>query len=143
MNSIASIVIGVLVLLNAYRIKCHPETTHIRKPFRISSLWRREPFSMRGWKSKYYDDLTENPELHWLYFVNNLVTGSLFILSGVLAYFLGIDAAYFMLIAGVVSLLMFMIGRQRITGEVEVAKWVFLAVVLVLFILAYFLGLQT
>ena len=95
---------------------------------------------MRGWRSKYYDDLTENPELHWLYFINNLVTGILFILSGVLGYFLGIDAACFMLIAGVVSLLMFMVGRQRITGEVEVAKWVFLAVVLVLALAAYFVN---
>ena len=83
--------------------------------------------------------MVENPELQWLYFINYLVTGILFIISGVLAYFLGLDATIFMLVAGAVSVVLFMIGRQRITGEVEVWKWVLFAVVVIGLLLLYFL----
>ena len=69
------------------------------------------------------------------------MTGILFIISGVLAYFLGLDATTFMLIAGTVSVVLFVIGRQRITGEVEVWKWVFLAVVIVCIVVGCFLDL--
>ena len=139
MNNIFSIVIGIALILNAYSIKFHPERKRIRKPFRLVSLWRREPFSQKGWKSKYYDDLVENPDLQWLYFINYLVSGILFVLSGVLAYFLGLDATTFMLVAGAVSVVLFMVGRQRITGEVEVWKWVLLAVVIICIVIAYFM----
>ncbi len=142
MSNFLSIVIGVFAILNAYIIKYHPEKKRIRKPFRLVSLWKREPFSQKGWTSKYYDDLTENPELQWLYFINYLVTGILFILSGLLAYFLGVDATTFMLVAGAVSVILFMIGRQRITGEIEVGKWVLVVVVIVCVIVAYFIDLK-
>ena len=138
-SSIISIVIGVFAILYAFSIRYFPEKTRIRKPFRLFSLWNREPFSKKGWKSKYYDDLVENPELQWLYFINYLVTGILFIISGVLAYFLGLDATTFMLVAGAVSVVLFMIGRQRITGEVEVWKWVLYAAVVIGLLLLYFL----
>lgn len=143
MSGIISIVIGVFAILYAFSIWYFPEKTRIRKPFRIFSLWNREPFSKKGWKSKYYDDLAENPDLQWLYFINYLVTGVLFILSGVLAYFLGVDATTFMLISGAVSVVLFMIGRQRITGEVEVGKWVLLAVVMVCIVIAYFMDIKS
>lgn len=143
MSGIISIVIGVFAILYAFSIRYFPEKRRIRKPFRIVSIWRREPFSPKGWKSKYYDDLAENPDLQWLYFINYLVTGILFILSGVLAYFLGVDATTFMLIAGAVSVVLFMIGRQRITGEVEVGKWVLLAVVMVCIVIAYFMDIKS
>jgi hypothetical protein len=136
---ISSVVVGVLLVLYAFSIRYFPEKTRIRKPFRIFSLWNREPFSKKGWKSKYYDDLAENPELQWLYFINYLVTGVLFILSGILAYFLGVDATTFMLIAGAVSVVLFMIGRQRITGEVEVGKWVLIGIVVVGLIASLFI----
>ena len=142
MSNFLSIVIGVFAILNAYIIKYHSEKKRIRKPFRLVSLWKREPFSQKGWTSKYYDDLTENPELQWLYFINYLVTGILFILSGLLAYFLGVDATTFMLVAGAVSVILFMIGRQRITGEIEVGKWVLVVVVIVCVIVAYFIDLK-
>ena len=138
-SSIISIVIGVFAILYAFSIRYFPEKTRIRKPFRLFSIWNREPFSKKGWKSKYYEDLVENTELQWLYFINYLVTGILFILSGLLAYFLGMDASTFMLVAGAVSVVLFMIGRQRITGEVEVWKWVLMAVVVIGFLLIYFL----
>ena len=139
MSGLISIVIGVFAILYAFSIRYLPEKTRIRKPFRLFSIWNREPFSKKGWKSKYYEDLVENPELQWLYFINYLVTGILFILSGLLAYFLGMDASTFMLVAGAVSVVLFMIGRQRITGEVEVWKWVVLAVVVIGLLLLYFL----
>ena len=135
-----SIVIGIFTILYAYVIKYHPEKKRIRKPFRIVSLWRREPFSSKGWKSKYYDDLTENPDLQWLYFINYLVTGILFILSGLLAYFLGIDAAYFILVVTAISVVLFTIGRQRITGEVEIGKWVLIGLVVVGLVVSCFIG---
>ena len=138
-SRIISIVIGVFAILYAFSIRYFPEKTRIRKPFRLFSIWNREPFSKKGWKSKYYEDLVENPELQWLYFINYLVTGILFIISGVLAYFLGLDATIFMLVAGAVSVVLFMIGRQRITGEVEVWKWVLFAVVVIGLLLLYFL----
>ena len=141
MSGLISIVIGVFAILYAFSIRYFPEKTRIRKPFRLFSLWNREPFSKKGWKSKYYDDLVENPELQWLYFINYLVTGILFILSGLLAYFLGVEASIFMLVSGAVSVVLFMIGRQRITGEVEVGKWVFLAVVIVCIVVGCFLDL--
>lgn len=138
-SSIISIVIGVFAILYAFSIRYFPEKTRIRKPFRFFSIWNREPFSPKGWKSKYYDDLVENPDLQWLYFINYLVSGILFIISGVLAYFLGLDATTFMLVAGAISVVLFMVGRQRITGEVEVWKWVLMAVVVIGFLLIYFL----
>ena len=138
-SSIISIVIGVFAILYAFSIRYFPEKTRIRKPFRLFSLWNREPFSKKGWKSKYYEDLVENPELQWLYFINYLVTGILFIISGVLAYFLGLDATTFMLVSGAISVVLFMIGRQRITGEVEVWKWVLFAVVVIGLLLLCFL----
>ena len=141
MSGLISIVIGVFAILYAFSIRYFPEKTRIRKPFRLFSLWNRESFSKKGWKSKYYDDLVENPELQWLYFINYLVTGILFILSGLLAYFLGVEASIFMLVSGAVSVVLFMIGRQRITGEVEVGKWVFLAVVIVCIVVGCFLDL--
>lgn len=139
MSGLISIVIGVFAILYAFSIRYFPEKTRIRKPFRLFSIWNREPFSKKGWKSKYYEDLAENPELQWLYFINYLVTGILFILSGLLAYFLGMDASTFMLVAGAVSVVLFMIGRQRITGEVEVWKWVLFAAVVIGLLLLYFL----
>lgn len=143
MSGLISIVIGVFAILYAFSIRYFPEKTRIRKPFRLFSIWNREPFSKKGWKSKYYEDLVENTELQWLYFINYLVTGILFILSGVLAYFLGVDATTFMLISGAVSVVLFMIGRQRITGEVEVGKWVLLAVVMVCIVIAYFMDIKS
>lgn len=143
MSNLISIIIGIVLILNAFRIRYIPDRVRIRKPFRLVSLWNREPFSAKGWKSKYYDDLVKNPELQWLYFINYLVTGILFILSGLLAYFLGMDASTFMLVAGVISVVLFMIGRQRITGEVEVWKWVLLAVVIVCILVAYFMELKS
>ena len=139
MSGIFSIVIGVCLILYAFGIRHFPERIRIRKPFRLFSIWNREPFSSKGWKSKYYEDLVENPDLQWLYFINYLASGILFILSGVLAYFLGLDATTFMLVAGAVSVVLFMIGRQRITGEVEVWKWVLLALVIVCIVIAYFM----
>lgn len=139
MSSLVSIVIGVFAILYAYVIKYHPEKKRIRKPFRLVSLWRREPFSSKGWKSRYYEDLTENPDLQWLYFINYLVTGILFILSGLLAYFLGVDAELFMLVVIAISVVLFTIGRQRITGEVEIGKWVLISLVVVGFIASLFI----
>lgn len=139
MSGIISIVIGVFAILYAFIIRCFPEKTRIRKPFRLFSIWNREPFSKKGWKSKYYEDLVENPELQWLYFINYLVTGILFILSGLLAYFLGVEASIFMLVSGAVSVVLFMIGRQRITGEVEVGKWVLIGLVVVGLIASLFI----
>ena len=139
MSSIVSIVIGILTILYAYVIKYHPEKKRIRKPFRLVSLWRREPFSSKGWKSRYYEDLTENPDLQWLYFINYLVTGILFILSGLLAYFLGVDAELFMLVVVAISVVLFTIGRQRITGEVEIGKWVLIGLVVVGLVVSCFI----
>ena len=140
MSSLVSIVIGILTILYAFVIKYHPEKACVRKPFRLFSLWRREPFSSKGWKSKYYDDLTENPDLQWLYFISYLVTGILFILSGLLAYFLGIDADYFILVVAAISVVLFTIGRQRITGEVEIWKWVLIGLVVVGLVASCFIG---
>ena len=56
-----------------------------------------------------------------------------------MAYFLGVDATTFMLIAGAVSVVLFMIGRQRITGEVEVGKWVLIGIVVVGLIASLFI----
>lgn len=140
MSGLISIVIGVFAILYAFSIRYLPEKTRIRKPFRLFSIWNREPFSKKGWKSKYYEDLVENPELQWLYFINYLVTGILFILSGLLAYFLGMDASTFMLVAGAVSVVLFMIGRQRITGEVEIWKWVLIGLVVVGLVASCFIG---
>lgn len=139
MSSLVSIVIGVFAILYAYVIKYHPEKKRIRKPFRLVSLWRREPFSSKGWKSRYYEDLTENPDLQWLYFINYLVTGILFILSGLLAYFLGVDAELFMLVVVAISVVLFTIGRQRITGEVEIGKWVLIGLVVVGLVVSCFI----
>ena len=140
MSGLISIVIGVFVILYAFSIRYFPEKTRIRKPFRLFSIWNREPFSKKGWKSKYYEDLVENPELQWLYFINYLVTGILFILSGLLAYFLGVDAAYFMLVVAAISVVLFTIGRQRITGEVEIWKWVLIGLVVVGLVASCFIG---
>lgn len=139
MSSLVSIVIGVFAILYAYVIKYHPEKKRIRKPFRLVSLWRREPFSSKGWKSRYYEDLTENPDLQWLYFINYFVTGILFILSGLLAYFLGVDAELFMLVVVAISVVLFTIGRQRITGEVEIGKWVLIGLVVVGLVVSCFI----
>lgn len=139
MSSLFSIIVGVISVLNAFRIKYLPESARIRKPFRLFSIWNREPFSPKGWKSKYYEDVAENPELQQLYFINYLVTGILFIISGILGYFLSVDATYFMLISGAVAAVLFMVGRQRITGEIEVWKWVLLAVIVVFVIVLCFL----
>ena len=135
MNNLFSIIIGVFAILYAFCIRHFPERTRIRKPFRLRSLWRREPFSAKGWKSKYYEEVAENPELQRLYFINYLVTGILFLISGVLAYFLGLDATTFMLVAGAVSVVLFMVGKQRITGEIEIGKWVLFAVVVIVLLL--------
>lgn len=139
MSSLVSIVIGVFAILYAYVIKYHPEKKRIRKPFRLVSLWRREPFFSKGWKSRYYEDLTENPDLQWLYFINYFVTGILFILSGLLAYFLGVDAELFMLVVVAISVVLFTIGRQRITGEVEIGKWVLIGLVVVGLVVSCFI----
>ncbi|MBR5912536.1 MAG: hypothetical protein IKZ55_11175 [Bacteroidales bacterium] len=139
MSGIISIVIGVFAILYAFSIRYFPEKTRIRKPFRLFSLWNREPFSKKGWKSKYYDDLAETPELQWLYFINYLVTGILFILSGLLAYFLGVDAELFMLVVVAISVVLFTIGRQRITGEVEIGKWVLIGLVVVGLVVSCFI----
>ena len=139
MSNLISIAIGLILILNAFRIRYVPDSVRIRKPFRLVSLWNREPFSAKGWKSKYYVELADNPELQRLYFINYLVTGILFILSGLLAYFLGLDATTFMLVAGAVSVVLFVIGRQRITGEVEVGKWVLIGLVVVGFIASLFI----
>ena len=127
MSNLLSIVIGVLVILNALRIRYVPERVHIRKPFRLSSLWRSEPFTVKGWKDKYYVELAENPELQRLYFINYLVTGVLFIIPGLIGFVFGINVVYFMFFASLVSGAMFIYAKQRVTGKVEAWKWVLFA----------------
>ena len=129
MSNFFSIIIGVVLILNAFRIRYVPDRVRIRKPFRLVSLWNREPFSAKGWKSKYYVELAENPELQWLYFINYLVTGVLFILPGLIGLSFGINVAYFMLFAAIVSGGMFLYAKQRVTGRIEAWKWVLFAVV--------------
>ena len=129
MSNLLSIVIGVVLILNAFRIRYIPERARIRKPFRLVSLWNREPFSAKGWKSKYYVELADNPELQRLYFINYLVTGVLFILPGLMGLAFGINVAYFMLFATIVSGVMFLYAKQRVTGRIEAWKWVLFAVV--------------
>ena len=129
MSGITSIVIGVFVILYAFCIRYFPEKTRIRKPFRLVSLWNREPFSAKGWKSKYYVDLDNNPELQRLYFINYLVTGVLFILPGLMGLAFGINVVHFMLFATIVSGGMFLYAKQRVTGRIEAWKWVLFAVV--------------
>ena len=128
MSNLISIIIGVLLILNAFRIRYVPDRVRIKKPFRLVSLWNREPFSAKGWKSKYYDDLVGNPELQRLYFINYLVSGALFVFSGLMGLAFGINVVYFMLFATIISGVMFLFAKQRVTGEVEVWKWVLFAV---------------
>jgi hypothetical protein len=129
MSNLISIIIGIVLILNAFRIRFIPDRVRIRKPFRLVSLWNREPFSAKGWKSKYYVELAENPELQQLYFINYLVTGVLFILPGLMGLAFGINVAYFMLFATIVSGVMFLYAKQRVTGRIEAWKWAFFAVV--------------
>jgi hypothetical protein len=129
MSNFISIIIGIILILNAFRIRYIPDKVRIRKPFRLVSLWNREPFSAKGWKSKYYVELVDNPELQRLYFINYLVTGALFILPGLLGLAFGINVASFMLFAAIVSGVMFLYAKQRVTGRIEVWKWVLFAVV--------------
>lgn len=128
MSNLFSIIIGVVLILKAFRIRYVPDSVRIRKPFRLVSLWNREPFSAKGWKSKYYDDLVGNPELQRLYFINYLVSGALFVFSGLMGLAFGINVVYFMLFATIISGVMFLFAKQRVTGEVEVWKWVLFAV---------------
>ena len=128
MSNLVSIIIGIVSILNAYRIRCIPDRVRIRKPFRLVSIWNREPFSPKGWKSKYYVDVAENPELQRLYFINYLVTGALFIFSGLMGLAFGIKVAYFMLFSAFVSGAMFLYAKQRVTGEIEIWKWVLIVV---------------
>lgn len=128
MSNLISIAIGVLVILNAFRIKYLPEKVRIRKPFRLVSFWNREPFSPKGWMSKYYVDVANNPELQRLYFINYLVTGVLFIIPGLLGLVFGINPVYFMFLAAFVSGALFLYAKQRVTGKIEAWKWVLFAV---------------
>lgn len=129
MSNLISIAIGFILILNAFRIRYVPDSVRIRKPFRLVSLWNREPFSAKGWKSKYYVDLDNNPELQRLYFINYLVTGVLFILPGLMGLAFGINVVYFMLFATIVSGGMFLYAKQKVTGRIEAWKWVLFAVV--------------
>ena len=129
MSNLISIAIGLILILNAFRIRYVPDSVRIRKPFRFISLWNREPFSAKGWKSKYYVELADNPELQRLYFINYLVMGVLFILPGLIGLAFGINVAYFMLFATFVSGGMFLYAKQRVTGKIEAWKWVLFAVV--------------
>ncbi len=128
MNNLISILLGVFMILNAFRIRYVSDSVRIRKPFRLVSLWNREPFSAKGWKSKYYVDLADNPDLQRLYFINYLVTGSLFIIPGMLGLVFGINPVYFMFLAAFVSGAMFLYAKQRVTGKIEAWKWVLFAV---------------
>ena len=128
MSNLISIAIGLILILNAFRIRYVPDSVRIRKPFRLVSLWNREPFSAKGWKSKYYVELADNPELQRLYFINYLVTGVLFILPGLMGLAFGINVAYFMLFATFVSGAMFLYAKQRVTGKIDAWKWVLFAV---------------
>ena len=127
MSNLISIAIGIFVILNAFRIKYLPEKVRIRKPFRLVSLWNREPFSPKEWRSKYYVDLANNPELQRLYFINYLVTGVLFIVPGVIGFAFGINVAYYMLFATFVSGALFLYAKQRVTGKIDAWKWVLFA----------------
>ena len=129
MSNLISIAIGLILILNAFRIRYVPDSVRIRKPIRLFSLWNREPFSAKGWKSKYYVDLDNNPELQRLYFINYLVTGVLFILPGLMGLAFGINVVYFMLFAAIVSGGMFLYAKQKVTGRIEAWKWVLFAVV--------------
>ncbi len=128
MSNLISIAIGLILILNAFRIRYVPDRVRIREPFRLVSLWNREPFSAKGWKSKYYVELADNPELQRLYFINYLVTGVLFILPGLMGLAFGINVAYFMLFATFVSGAMFLYAKQRVTGKIDAWKWVLFAV---------------
>lgn len=127
MSNLISIAMGFILILNAFRIMYVPDRVRIRRPFRLVSFWNREPFSAKGWKSKHYVDLGNNPELQRLYFINYLVTGALFIFSGLMGLAFGINVAYFMLFPTFVSVFLFLYVRQRVTGEIEAWKWVLFA----------------
>lgn len=142
MSNLISIIIGIVLILNAFRIRYIPYRVRIRKPFRLVSLWNREPFSAKGWKTKYYVELVDNPELQRLYFINYLVTGALFILPGLLGLAFGINVAHFMLFAAIVSGVMFLYAKQRVTGRIEVWKWVLFAVVVFGVVIAWAMSMS-
>lgn len=116
------------MILNAFRVKYLPEKVNFRKAVR----W----FGTDG----NTDDIVNHPELRVCYFVSYIVSGLLFVVSGLLGLFLGVSIQYLMLYSAVVSLVLFMFLRQRITGETEVWKWVFIALVMVGLVISQIIG---
>lgn len=106
-----SILLGVFMVLKGFQIKYNPEKARVRKAFRRVGIGKDRENRI---------DFVNQPELQTPYFLNFLITGVLFIVSGVLGYAYGISLTYLMLYSAFIAALVFMITVQATTGQFDI-----------------------
>ena len=120
-NLIVLAIIGITSIWKALQIKYHPEKARAKKPIRLVSIGKRQN----------QFDFADHPELQGPAFVNLLITGMLFIVSGILGCFIGINTNYLMLFSILIAGILFTIMLQGNTGEATPWRWVLIALVTV------------
>ena len=120
-NLIVLAIIGITSIWKALQIKYHPEKASAKKPIRLVSIGKRQ--------SQF--DFADHPELQGPAFVNLLITGMLFIVSGILGCFIGINTNYLMLFSILIAGILFTIMLQSNIGEATPWRWVLIALVTV------------
>ena len=106
-----SIFLGVFMVLKGFQIKYHPEKARVKKAFRRVGIGKNRENQI---------DFVNQPELQTPYFLNFLITGVLFIVSGVLGYAYGINLTYLMLYSAFIAAVVFMITVQATTGQFNI-----------------------
>lgn len=97
-------------------------------------LVKRNPEKIRGLR-KLKDErrgIQYEAGMQKVYFMNYMITGFLWIFTGVIGYFFGMKLTYLMLFLGLVGCLIVVVSKWRYTGDVPKWNWVLLAAGVVL-----------
>lgn len=93
-------------------------------------LVKRNPEKIRGLR-KLKDErrgIQYEAGMQKVYFMNYMITGFLWIFTGVIGYFFGMKLTYLMLFLGLVGCLIVVVSKWRYMGDVPKWNWVLLAV---------------
>lgn len=97
---------------------------------------RRDPMKIRRLRKmkEQQPDAEITPEMQRLFFVNYLITGILWMLTGVIGWYFGMNPTYVMLALAIIGGFVLFVAKWRIMGEASAWQLVMLALAVVLMV---------
>ena len=105
-------------------------------PIYQAFLVKRNPMKIRYFRKMkaLQPDVELDPRLQKFYFVNYLITGILWILTGLIGWYFGMNPTYVMLALAIIGGFVLFVAKWRIMGEASAWHLVILALAVVLMV---------